>query len=126
VELRDFLKKHSDIDWEEWYQEEHSNEDTFETWFFDCFYWRSPAVHIGSIYFGNGRYWAGYCIEVDDDRLVYIKTGGDYKQVKEYVSFAKDDARRAKEWYHNNYEKDKEWLVKLAYQLKGGEESGEV
>ena len=31
-----------------------------------------------------------------------------------------------KEWYHNNYEKDKEWLVKLAYQLEGGEESGEV
>ena len=58
--------------------------------------------------------------------MVYIKTGGDYKQVKEYVSFAKDDARRAKEWYHNNYEKDKEWLVKLAYQLEGGEESGEV
>jgi len=119
MDLREFLKKYGGgYDYEEWYDKE-SRGEPFEDWFFNRFIDSSPAIYVGSIYFGDNRYWGGLAVEVDGDRLVYIRFSDGVKQVKEYVSFRKDNGWMASGWWkYVAKPEDAEWIKNMLYKLR--------
>ena len=118
MNLKELLKKHSNFDFEESYRKGGDGEP-FEDWFFNRFIDSSPAIYIGSIYFGDGRYWGGLSVTVNEDELVYIPSSNGVKQVKEYISFSKDNGWMASGWWkYDAKPEDEKWIKNMIFSLK--------
>jgi len=123
MNLKEMVSKYGDF--ERQYLEERRDE-SFEDWFINRYLDHSPAIHIGSICLGDGRYCGGVAVIVDEEEAVFIPSADGFMQVNDYVDFIDDNGWRASSWWkYDAKDEDRLWVADLIYKLRKEMKSNE-